>query len=1024
MGVRGLLFFLAAAFWNPAGAQSLRLIDPPGIQALRYRLVGPAWPGRMTRVAGVPGTNILYTGAATGGLWKSMNSGLSWEPVFDSTNECCVGSFALAPSDPNVIYVGAGEANIRGVAIGGHGIYKSLDAGKTWKQVWSQTGMIGTMAVHPKNPDIAFATVLGHAFGPNVERGIYRTTDGGKTWTPVLQKDENTGGADIAFDPADSNHLIASLWQVRRTPWSMESGGPGSGLFTSYDGGGTWRPVTHPALPQGLLGKIGIAFAPSRPSRLYALMEAADGGVFRSEDSGKTWVQVNANTALLKKAYYFGTIIVNPVNPDEVWFPQRDMFRSRDGGRTFAAVPGTRNGDDFHHVWIDPANPLHILLGLDSGVQLSLDGGAMWYTPPLPLSQFDSIDVSEESPFFLAGTIQDVGTTRGPSNNLDRGGIRNSDWQPVGGGEAGPMVIDPKDPNIIYSGDYASHLTKFDRRTRQSPNVTTYPVLPQGRAAADLKYRFQYSAPLAISPFNSQVLYHGANVLFKSEDGGLNWRPISGDLTRNDKSKEQRTSGLFSWDNVSVEHYCTIITIAESRLQKDLVWVGSDDGLVHVTRDGGKSWRDVTPNMPGFPEWGSVTTIEPSRHQAGTAYVVVDTYRLDHSEPFLFKTTDYGQTWQRLDGGLPRHTFLRVVREDPKQASLLYVGGADGVVFSPDGGTTWHSLKLNLPPVPVWGLKVKDDSLVVGTYGRSFWVFDHLELLRQLRPAATDAAVYLFQPAATIRWRYSNLVAVPTNGGLGTPEIWKGTNPPQGAYLYYWLRERPGGEVRIEILDSRGRHVNWLSSVARKSTGHTDNMPPEFPPELTANPGLNIAVWNFAYQGAEAIPNSRVKRGNPAAGPLALAGAYTVRLMVDGQALTTPLKLTLDPRVTVPVAELQKRLELSLAIRDRITRISALVAQLREFRTAVAARPESSAKTSLLATLEDLELRMHNAKAQVVYDLHSDPKGARLYAQLVGLYSFAIDSDTPVTQGLRDTFSEESNELRGYEEDLRKLRER
>jgi len=564
-------------------------------------------------------------------------------------------------------------------------------------------------------------------------------------------------------------------------------------------------------------------------------------------------------------------------------------------------------------------------------------------------------------------------------------------------------------------------LTKFDQRTRQSPNVTIYPVLPQGRGAADLKYRFQYSAPLAISPFNSNVLYHGANVLFRSGDGGLTWSPISGDLTRDDKSKQQRTSGLFAWDNVSVEHYCTIVAVAESPLQKDLLWVGSDDGLVHVTRDAGKTWRNVTPNMKGFPEWGTVTTIEPSHHQAGMAYVVVDTYRLDHSEPFLFKTADYGETWQRLDGGLPRDAFLRVVREDPKQAMLLYVGGEDGVAYSSDGGKTWQSLRLNLPPVPVWGLKVKDDSLVVATYGRSFWVFDHVELLRQWRSAATEAPVYLFRLADTIRWRYSNLVAVPTNGGLGTPEIWKGTNPPQGAYLSYWLRERPRGEVRIEILDAKRRLVNWLSSIPHKSTGHADNMPPEFPPELTANPGLNIAVWNFAYQGALAIPGSKVKRGNPAGGPLALGGIYTVRLIVDGETLTAPLRLTMDPRVTVPAVDLQKRLELSLAIRDRISRVSAVVAELREFRAKVATRPESAAKTALLARLDDLELSLHNAKAQVVYDLHSDPKGARLYAQLVGLYSFAIDSDAPVTQGLRDTFAEESKELREYEGELGKL---
>lgn len=999
-------------------AADQRLKDPDGLQALRYRSIGPAWGGRMTKVAGVPGTNILYAGAATGGLWKSSNSGLSWEPVLDSENECCVGSLALAPSNPQIIYVGSGEANIRGVAIMGHGIYKSEDGLKSWSHVWEQTGQIGAMAVHPTNPNIAFAAVLGHAYGPNPERGLYRTIDGGKTWTQVLKKDENTGAADVAIDPSNPNHVLATLWQARRTPWSMESGGPGSGLYVSNDGGAIWKQVTNAALPKGPLGKVGIAFAPSRPSRIYALIEAAGGGLFRSEDSGQTWTQVNSNTALLKKAYYFGTVIVNPTNPDDVWFPQRDMFRSQDGGRTFAAVPGTRNGDDFHDVWIDPANSLHIFLGLDSGVQVSLDGGKFWYTPPIPLSQFYNIDVDESVPFRVTGTAQDLGSTAGPSNNLDRGGIRNSEWQAVGGGEAGPAAFDPADPRIVYSGNYASHLTRFDYRTQQAPNLSIFPVLPQGVGAKDIKYRFQYSSPLAISQANPKVLYHGANVLFRSQDGGLTWKAISGDLTRDDKSKEQRTSGLFAWDNVSVEHYCTIFAVAASPHEPDLVWVGSDDGLVHVTRDGGKNWKNVTAAMRGLPEWGTITTIEPSRFDAATAYVTVDASRLDNPTPYLFKTSDYGQTWQRLDAGLPRDLYLRVVREDPKRKEMLYVGTGDGVAYTTDGGSTWHALRLNMLSVPVFGLKVKRDSLIVGTYGRSFWIFDHLNALRDLSPEIRNRQTHLLDVPDAIRWRYSSRVAVPSHGGLGTPDVWKGSNPPQGAMLYYWLREEPKGDVRINILEGSQKLVASLSSRGQKTMGYTDNMPPELKPDLTKQPGLNMAVWNFSYSGAEAIPGSKIKSGNPTAGPLVLPGTYSIQLTVDGQTYTKPIRITMDPRVSLPASDLKDRLDLALAIRDRISHLTGLVLELRAFRERLKVSREAA---SLVQKLDDLESRMHNASAQVVYDLHSDPKGVRLYAQLIALYEWTIDSDAPVTQGLRDTFASETQELRGYEEELRSL---
>ncbi|MGE5815897.1 MAG: WD40/YVTN/BNR-like repeat-containing protein, partial [Acidobacteriota bacterium] len=556
--------------------------DNQPFKGLKYRNIGPAQGGRVSRVAGVPGEpSVYYAATASGGVWKSTDGGITFKPIFDSQPIASIGSIAVAPSDPNIIYVGSGEANIRGNVAPGNGIYKSTDAGKTWTQVWKQEGQIGTMIVHPRNPDIAFAAVLGHAFGPNAERGVYRTKDGGKSWQQVLKKDSDTGASDVAMDPSNPNMVFAGFWQARRKPWDLVSGGPGGGLYVSRDGGDTWKQLKGDGLPEGIWGKVGVAVAPSDGSRVYALIEAEKGGLFRSDDGGESWTLATADRALRQRAWYYTTMTVNPMNEDDVWFPQVPLLRTIDGGKTIKYIKGPHHGD-YHDAWIDPRNPKRMIVANDGGVDISIDGGETWYAPALPIGQFYHVSADTRVPYRVAGAQQDLGTAQGPSNSLTVDGITAAEWYSVGGGEAGHVVSDSSDPNIVYAGEYLGYLSRYDHRTRQARNVSAYPENASGHGGADFKYRFQWTAPIATSPHDPKVVYHGANVLFKTTDGGQSWTAISPDLTRDDKAKEQWAGGPITGDNTGVETYCTIFAIAESPREKGVIWVGSDDGLVHV----------------------------------------------------------------------------------------------------------------------------------------------------------------------------------------------------------------------------------------------------------------------------------------------------------------------------------------------------------------------------------------------------------------------------------------------------------
>ena len=1030
------VLLLAPVYSNSADDSQNGLADPEGLQSLKYRLIGPAWGGRVSRVAGVAGNpNVYFMATASGGVWKSDNGGTQWKPVFDKQPISSIGSIAVAPSDPNIVYVGSGEANIRGNVAAGNGIYKSTDGGNTWAHVWEQEGQIGTMVVHPTDADVAFAAVLGHAFGPNPERGVYRTKDGGQSWEQVLKKDDLTGASDVALDLSNPSVVFAGLWQTRRRPWKMTSGGPGSGLYLSRDGGDTWKQLSEKGLPPGIWGKVGVAVAPSDGRRVYALIEAEEGGLFRSDDGGESWTKINGSRELRQRAWYYSTITINPTNPNELWCPQVPMLRSIDVGKTFTHVHGLHHGDH-HDVWIDPANPKRIIAGNDGGVDISLDGGETWYAPPLPICQFYHISVDNRVPFYVAGSLQDIGTTQGPGNSLSRAGIRNTDWYGVGGGEAGWVVSNPEDPNIVYAGEYGGYISRYDHRTRQAASVSIYPENPSGHGAEDLRYRFQWTAPIATSPHDSRVVYHAANVLFRSVDGGQSWTAISSDLTRNDKSKQKWSGGPITGDNTGVEVYDTIFAVAESPIEKGLIWAGSDDGLVHLTRDGGATWQNLTDNIPGIPEWGTVKMIEPSRYTAGAAYLVVDTHRFDDMTPYLYKTEDYGQSWTRLDTALPRDVYLHAVREDKSSPGLIYLGTERGVAFSKDDGQTWNSLRLNLPTVAVHDLQVTGDSLVLGTNGRSAWILDDLTPLRDLTPTNQEATAHLFPPAQTIRWRYHD----------EEKGAWSGENPPNGVLIYYWLREKPTDEIVLEIYDEDGKLVRTLSSKQLPLSGSS-----EYEKEenellekwvLPAEQGLNRAVWDLNWTGADMIKGAIIDYGFPLVGPMAVPGTYQLRLKAGGQVLTTDLKLVSAPNQAFSNEELGAQLGFALQVRNTITDLTktghllqSIQSQLKERNRLLAENEQAKglieASNRLIPRLDDLEARIHNPNAQITYDVLAMKGGAQLYSRLAPLLLWINQGDTPPTQGAREVFESQAAELDKYkneigeviDSDLRKLNE-
>ena len=902
--------------------------EDPQFKGMKYRLVGPFRGGRSLTASGVAGDpNTYYFGSAGGGVWKSTDGAMTWTAVFDKQTVGSIGSLAVAPSDPNVVYVGTGEACIRGNISHGDGIFKTVDGGKTWNNVGLRDSRaIGKVIVDPKNADVVYVAALGHPFGPNTERGIFRTTDGGKTWEKVLYKDENTGGIDIAFDPHNSHILFASLWEARRTPWALSSGGPGSGLYRSNDNGSTWKRLEDHGLPQGPYGRIGIAVA-ANSDRVYALIEAPEGGLYRSDDSGETWQLLNNDRAFWQRAWYYMHIIADPQSADVVYIANVDFYKSSDGGHTFNKVK-VPHGDN-HGMWIDPENADRMIVSNDGGVTLSLDGGKNWTRQDnQPTAQFYHVITDTRIPYYVYGSQQDLGSVAIASRG-DEGAIDRSDWYSVGGGEAGYIAPYPPDANIVYAGEYEGVITRFDKRNGQTKNIAEQPEISDGGGAAQLEHRFQWTAPILISPHDPNTLYHGGERLFKTADAGMHWEAISPDLTRNDKSKQQVSGGPIDKDDSGTEYYDTIFAVAESPLVKGLIWVGTDDGLLQITRDGGKNWTNITPK--DLPEWSRISQIDASPHDAGTAYVAVDRHQSDDMRSYIYKTNDYGKTWVKITKGIPENTFARAVREDPKKRGLLYAGTETGVYVSFNDGADWRALQLNLPTTPAHDLVIKNDDLVLATHGRAFWILDDVSPLRQYSDEIAKHDVHLYTPATAMRFQN------PSDDGDSARHVLVGENPPAGSLIYYFLKEKPKGETTIEILDSTGIVIRKYSS--NKTEELEEPLTPEDKkPErqIKVEAGLNRFAWDLRYTGSSRVPDYYLwEYKDGSRGPLALPGKYEVRLTVDGKSQTAPFEVRIDPRVEVSQADLQKQFDLLIQVRDELSRVYDTVNQIQDVRAQV-----------------------------------------------------------------------------------------
>ncbi len=936
-------------------------------KGMHYRLIGPFRGGRSLTAAGVPGDPTTYFfGSTGGGVWKSTDGAMTWSPVFDKEGTAAIGSLAVANTNPNVVYVGTGEACIRGNISHGDGVYKSLDGGKTWKNVGLRDSRaIGKIIINPLNPDVVFVAALGHPFGPNPERGIFRTLDGGKTWEKVLYKDENTGGIDVAFDH-NPNILFAALWQARRTAWNLNDGGPGSGLYRSTDGGTTWKNLEEHGLPKGPFGRIGVAVA-ANSDRVYALIEAhnPDGGLYRSDDGGESWRLINPSHSLWQRPWYYMHVIADPRDENVLYIMNVEAYKSTDGGHLFNRVH-LPHGDN-HGLWIDPLNTKRMIASNDGGATVTLDGGKNW-TPQdnQPTAQFYHVITDGATPYRVYGAQQDNSTV-GIASRSDNGSIDVRDWYAVGGGEAGYIAPYPPDPNIVFAADYQGNITRFDKHTGQIKEITEQPALSDAHGAAYLEHRFQWTAPVMISPHDPNTLYHGGEVLFKTTDGGVHWQAISPDLTRNDKTKQKPSGGDITLDDTGTEYYDTIFALAESPLKKGLLWVGTDDGLVQLTQDEGKTWTNVTPKE--MPEWSRISQIEASPHDAGAVYVAAERHQFDDLRPYVYKTSDYGKTWTKITQGIPDTTFVRVVREDPRKRGLLYAGTEQGVFISFNDGANWRPLKLNLPTTPVHDLAVKDNDLVVATHGRAFWILDDVTPLRQYTDAIAQKDAFLYTPATAYR------IQAGEGGGFGNrPSRRTGQNPPSGAVIYYFLKDAPRAEVetKIEILDASGKVVRKYSSaelnVPREPLDPDDKRPEK---QIKPEAGLNRFVWDLRYEDARRVPGYYLwEYGGGARGPVAVPGHYQVRLTVGGQSQTAPFDLKLDPRVNVSQADMEQQFSFLIQVRDELNHVYDAVNQIQDVRSQVSGLtkrlPDNDNSKPIVAAAEQLERKLISVRDDLI----------------------------------------------------------
>jgi len=1024
---------------------------PETLAALKFRYIGPVG-NRVIAVTGVPGSpHVYYAGAASGGVWKTTDDGAHWEPLFDGQDVQSIGALAVAPSDPSTVWAGTGEAFIRSNISIGNGIYKSLDAGKTWTRMGlERTGRIARVVVDPKNADTVFACALGHAYGPQPDRGVYRTNDGGRTWTRVLFVDENTGCSDIAMDPHNPRVLFAGMWQLEIHTWGRTSGGPGSGLFKSIDGGATWKrlapapggndapartPVEGHGLPSAPLGKISAQVAPSNSNRVYALIETGDGmytdngqktqsgSLWRSEDGGENWAMVSADRRLRGRTHYYTRFAVSPDNENEAFFLAAEFTKTVDGGVTSIDLTGkvAPIGDN-HDMWIDPTNGERMVVAHDDGMSFSINRGKSWRHIQLPIAQMYHVATDSQVPYNVYGNRQDGPSSMGPSHSrlgkqsadAAAGPIPRGMWHSVAGGESGWAIPDPVDNNIVWAtgtgfGSLGGTVERFDQRTRQAREVEIWPEVTVGTPAAGVKYRFNWTFPLAISPHDHNTIYAGSQHVHRTTNGGQSWQVISPDLTTGDKSRQQ-TSGGLTPDNVGVEYAGVVFAIAESPREKGVVWAGTNDGQVQITRDAGARWTNVTANMPGLPAWGTVSNVEPSRYDNGTAYVTIDLHQVNNRDPFIYKTTDYGRTWTSIAGDLPKsvHSYAHCVREDPVRKGLLYLGVENGLYFSIDDGQHWTPLQSGLPHAPLHWLTIQEhfNDLVVATYGRGFFILDDITPLRQLTPEILNANAHLFTPRATYRLR--NI----TEPMMMPDDATEGVNPPDGAPITFWLRTAPPKDpkpakdakapVKLVIKDAAGQVIRtldvkdataglnrvWWDLRGEPTTEVKPRTPPLNAEDLKMNPD---GTRTFAMAGSSRLS------------ALVPPGAYTLTLetpVAAGSGGTTRRQLTVrkDPNTAGTDADIQAQTTTIREVRDAMNKVADLInraeavrAQVGHLKTFIG---DDAAAKELIAAGEDLDKKVI-AVEQRLFNLNATGRGQdflRMPSQLMEKLAHLADT--------------------------------
>jgi photosystem II stability/assembly factor-like uncharacterized protein len=941
---------------------------------LEWRYIGPEG-NRISAVAGVPGDPLTYyAGSASGGIAKTTDGGTTWQQVFDGQPVHSIGDIAVAPSDPSTVWAGTGESCIRSHISVGEGIYKSTDAGRTWTRMGlEKTGRIGRVVVHPQNPDIVLACALGHAYGPQQERGVFRTTDGGTNWERVLFVDENTGCSELDMDPRNPRRLYAGMWTVDIKTWARESGGAGSGLFSSNDGGVTWTRLRGRGLPTRDVGKTKVAIAPSNPDRVYALIETGDGipwngkdtdrgQVWRSDDAGQTWRVTSYDRNAMGRAHYYSHLFVSPDNENETYYLTASYSISLDGGETLQQMPGARSpGGDHHDMWIDPTNGNRMIVGHDQGFSISNNRGRTWYRNRLPNAQMYHVTVDNQIPYYVYGNKQDGPSYRGPSNSRTGGPIPRSMWHTVAGGESGWATPDPVDPNLVWSsasgsGSVGGIVAIYEENRRQARNVEVWPEQLNG-PPADLKYRFNWTMPLAMSPHDRNTVYVGSQHVHRTTNRGQSWEVISPDLSTNDKSRQQFSGGL-TGDNIGVEYAFTVMAIAESRLERGLIWAGTNDGQVQVTRDNGKTWTNVTKAIPNLPPWGTVGNVEPSRYDAGTAYLTVDLHQVNNRDPFVYKTTDYGKTWRAITNGIPRSmlSYAHVVKEDPVRRGLLYLGTENGIYVSFDDGENWQSLQTNMPHAPVYWITVQEhfNDLVIATYGRGFWILDDITPLQQLTAQTQAAEAHLFPPRAAYRFREVTQDASSAND----PTV--GSNPPYGASINYFLRSAATGEVTLSILNAQSQVVRNVSAPRAA--------------------GLNRVYWDLRDEPTRQVrlrtsplfaPDIRVGPDGwrPGGGQMTILmppGPYTVRLTVGGKTFTEKLEVRKDPNSGGSDAEIKEQMKTLTELRKSLEQAADVVNQVELIRGQIVALRQVLEDAEIMQPAAELDRKLIAIEANLV----------------------------------------------------------